>query len=72
MIQSDHNPLILDLDNEFTKIKPERREMFNLKNKACQEAFKQETENSDKLLEVFSTENPHPNPPSMENIKTNF
>ena len=46
VIESDHNPLILDLEIEFCKRKPQRIEMFNLKNKACQEAFKVETENN--------------------------
>ena len=48
IIQSDHNPLLLDLDIQFSKRKPEW-----LRNTACQEAFKQETENNDALLEVF-------------------
>ena len=58
IIESDHNPLILDLDIQFSKRKPERVEMFNLRNTVCQEAFKQETENNAALLEVFETELP--------------
>ena len=49
---------ILELDVQFSKRKPERIEMFNLKNKACQEAFKEETEDNPKLLEVFENNLP--------------
>ena len=44
VIESDHNGLLLELNIEFFKRKPERHEMFNLKNKECQETFKNETE----------------------------
>jgi hypothetical protein len=44
VIESDHNGLILELDIQFSYKKLERKEMFNLKNKECQEAFKMETE----------------------------
>ena len=55
VVPSDHNPIILDLNIEFCKLKPERREMFNLKNKLCQEAFKIETENNPQLLNIFNS-----------------
>ena len=58
VIESDHNPLVLDLSIEFSKKKPQRVEMFNLKNKACQEAFKSETENNNELIDVFNSELP--------------
>ena len=58
VIESDHNSEILDLDIEFSLKKPERQEMFNLKNTACQEAFRLETENNPKLLEMFENELP--------------
>ena len=58
VIESDHNSEILELDVQFCKRKPERIEMFNLKNKACQEAFKEETEDNPKLLEVFENNLP--------------
>ena len=58
VIESDHNPLVLDLSIEFSKKKPQRVEMFNLKNKACQEAFKRETENNNELIDVFNSELP--------------
>ena len=44
VIESDHNGLILEIDIQFSYKKLERKEMFNLKNKECQEAFKMETE----------------------------
>ena len=58
VIESDHNSEILELDLQFCKRKPERREMFNLKNKICQQAFKKETEENSKLLEVFQNDLP--------------
>ena len=36
-----------------TQSKPDRVEIFNLKNKSCQEAFKTETENNVELLTSF-------------------
>ena len=56
IIESDHNPLILDLKIQYSKKKPDRIEMFNLKNKSCQELFNTETENNQELLNIFSTE----------------
>ena len=58
VIETDHNPLIVDFDIEVIGRKPERQEMFNLKNKTCQEAFKEETENNEKLLNCFKTNLP--------------
>ena len=56
IIESDHNPIILDLNIQYSKRKPDRIEMFNLKNKACQELFKLETENNQELMKVFDTD----------------
>ena len=58
VIESDHNSEILEMDLQFSKRKPERIEMFNLKNKACQEAFKMETEDNPNLLQVFENNLP--------------
>ena len=58
VIESDHNGLILELDIQFSYKKLERKEMFNLKNKECQEAFKVETEINQDLLKCFSNELP--------------
>ena len=51
--ESDHNGLILELAIQFSYKKLERQEMFNLKNKECQEAFKSETEINQDLLKCF-------------------
>ena len=56
IIESDHNPIILDLNIQYSKRKPDRIEMFNLKNKACQEMFKFETDNNQEIIKVFSTD----------------
>ena len=44
VVETDHNGLILDIAIQFSYQKPERQEMFNLKNRGCQEAFKRETD----------------------------
>ena len=54
VIETDHNGLILEFDLQIAQRKPDRVEMFNMKNKLCQEAFKEETENNTELLECFS------------------
>ena len=56
--ESDHNGLILELAIQFSYKKLERQEMFNLKNKECQEAFKRETEINQDLLKCFENELP--------------
>ena len=58
VIETDHYSEILQLDLHFEKRKPNREEMFNLKNKACQEAFKEETDVNPHLLEVLDTDLP--------------
>ena len=45
---------ILELNIQFSKKKPERRELFNLKNKNCQEAFKEATEINQNLIDCFN------------------
>ena len=39
LIETDHNAIVIEMDFEMAKIKPQREELFNLKNKASQEAF---------------------------------
>ena len=56
--ETDHNALILELAIKFVNEKPERQEMFNLKNNACQDAFKNETEVNTALLKCFEDELP--------------
>ena len=58
VIETDHNGLILDLSHKFCKRNPDRQEVFNLKNKACQEAFRDETEINKDLLECFESDMP--------------
>ena len=53
VIETDHNGLVLDMNLQVEKNKPERKELFNFRNKLCQEAFHQETENKKELLECF-------------------
>ena len=56
VIETDHNGLILDLSIQFFNRKPERQELFNFKNKECQEAFKKETEGNEELIKCFENE----------------
>ena len=55
--KSDHNPLISIFKmNWMRKPKSERIEMFNLKNKECQEVFKELTDSGTFLSEVFDND----------------
>ena len=45
--------MILEIEIQFTSKRPERQEMFNLKNKKCQEIFKKETEINSELFKCF-------------------
>ena len=53
VIETDHNALIMELNIEVIQKKPERIELLNLKNKQCQEAFKEETDTNSQLVECF-------------------
>ena len=53
VIKTDHNAMIADFDLKIDTRKPAREEMFNLRNRQCQEAFKNETENNAELIECF-------------------
>jgi hypothetical protein len=55
--ETDHNPLILDLKISFSKPVKERVEIYNLKNKECQQIFGEVTSNSLNLSECFSNGN---------------
>ena len=46
VIETDHNLLIAEFDISVPKRKPERVELFNLRNKKCQKLFSQETEDN--------------------------
>ena len=58
MIESDHNGLVVDMDLGMGKNKPIREEIFNLRNKKCQEAFYEETEKNEELLKSFRSNLP--------------
>ena len=53
LIESDHNALLLEIDINEGKEKPNREEIFNLRNRKCQEAFRVETENNEELINCF-------------------
>ena len=50
--------MILEIAIEFSKEKPERQEMFKLKNKECHEVFKKETEINAYMLKCFENDLP--------------
>ena len=58
VIETDHNGLLIEMNIQTSERKPEREEMFNLKNRACQEAFKEETEVNNQLLQCFDNDLP--------------
>ena len=53
VIESDHNPVILDLNLIFSGIKPERVEVFRFKDKEAQILFKQLTTNTTDFTSCF-------------------
>ena len=57
-IESDHNTTVLELMCSFDRKKPERRELFNFKNKDCQESFLALTSSTTKLTECFLNDQP--------------
>ena len=52
-IESDHNSLFLDLKINCENLKKRRNEMLNLRNRANQEAFREETQTNQELLNCF-------------------
>ena len=57
-IESDHNALVIEMEINENKEKPEREEIFNFRSKVGQEAFKNETESNESLLDCFKTNQP--------------
>jgi TRAP-type mannitol/chloroaromatic compound transport system substrate-binding protein len=55
VIESDHNTEILELDLQFDKRNPDRREIFNFKNEECQQTFLEVTSETRKFSECFQT-----------------
>ena len=55
-VKSDHRPLILKMNLEFTKTKPQRKEQFNFKTEECQQLFTEITDTTSKLTNCFANE----------------
>ena len=56
-IESDHNVLVSKFRFAWTKnVKRKRIEMYNLKNKGCQELFKENTSNTNILSSIFEND----------------
>ena len=57
-VESDHNPLYAKFDISYSKLKnsKKRREIFNLKNKECQELFFQDTNQGERLQKCFQSD----------------
>ena len=53
---SDHNVMVTKFKLKLTKEDIKEEEVFNLKNKACQMKFKEETSKTTKLSNIFDTE----------------
>ena len=51
--ESDHNAVILDLNLKFCKVKPERIELFNFKDKTAQAIFKSITTSTTSFTDAF-------------------
>ena len=57
-IESDHNPLIMEINIPWnSKIRENRIEIFKLRNKNCQKDFFQNTNNSDILSKCLMDRN---------------
>ena len=58
IIESDHNSLILNCSLKYKPLKQDREEMFNFKNENCQKIFKEKTNKSSRLTDIFHTNKP--------------
>ena len=58
LVETDHNLMIADFDISVPKRKPERVELYNLRNKQCQELFCAETEVNSELTNCFKNQLP--------------
>ena len=54
--KSDHRTLILELNIQFNKIKPDIKEYFDFKSEYCQEKFKEITDHGTQLVECLKSE----------------
>ena len=55
-IETDHNPIILELKLEFSAIKPERIEMFQFKDEVAQGVFKRLTTDTNEFTDCFKND----------------
>ena len=55
-IESDHNALLLEIEINDGERKPKREEIYNFRNRVCQEAFRLETENNEDILKCFDND----------------
>ena len=58
VIESDHNPVILEVNLEFSPIKPERIHVFQFKNKESQKEFKKMTTETSEFTNCFNNNLP--------------
>ena len=58
VVETDHNAMIAEFNLKINKRKPDREEMFNLRNGDCQDIFKQFTDDSPELLSCFENNLP--------------
>ena len=54
--KSDHRTLILELNIQLNKIKPDIKEYFNFKSEYCQKKFKEITDHETQLVECLKSE----------------
>ena len=58
VVESDHNTMIADFAISVQKRKQDRVEIFNFRNKSCQQLFKKETDDNLQLIECFENDSP--------------
>ena len=61
VIETDHNLMYADFDVSIPKRKPQRIELFNLRNKDCQAMFTTETTENSQLIKCFENMLPFEN-----------
>ena len=55
---SDHRPLFLEVNLQFSRLKPDRNEVFNFKSEECQIKFTEDSENAKELIKCFENNLP--------------
>ena len=56
--RADQRPLFLELNREFSKLRPERDKAFNFRSEECQASFTQASENCPQLIKCFENDLP--------------